>query len=193
MSRLLPLLLAAFSLSASACYSERLPPPTFRHSCGGDNECGDGESCVSGLCQIECTLATAAEDCGSLGMGSTFFGCLNGVCSSLCSPDNDVCPGEQSCAPIPGAEDFGGVCVESCTEGSCPDGEVCVIVPEEIGGDVNFCATACDPADPMSCGEGEICILGVCAPDDVVETAGEADTADTQGDTDGDTDGGATE
>lgn len=196
MSRLLPLLLATFSLSASACYSERLPPPTFRHNCAGDNECGDGESCVSGLCQVECTLATATEDCGNPGQGSSFFGCLNGICSSICNPDDDICPGQQSCATIPGAEDFGGVCVESCTEGSCPDGEVCVIVPEELGGgDVNFCATACDPTDPMSCGDGETCLFGVCTPDDVIESAGDdsAETSPTDGDTDGDTDGGATE
>lgn len=191
MSRLLPLLLAAFSLSASACYSERLPPPTFRHSCAQDEECGDGESCISGLCQVECTLVTAAEDCGNLGMGSTFFGCLNGVCSSICNPDDDVCPGQQSCAELPGAEGFGGVCVESCTEDSCPDGEVCVEVPEEYGADVTLCATACDPADPTSCGDGQICLFGVCAPDDVIESAG-GDSAES-GATDSDTDGGATE
>ncbi|MCR9161743.1 MAG: hypothetical protein ACE37F_36225 [Nannocystaceae bacterium] len=192
MSRLLPLLLAAFSLGASACYSERLPPPTFRHSCAQDQECGDGESCISGLCQVECTLATAADDCGSPGMGSTYFGCLNGVCSSICNPDDDVCPGSQTCATIPGAEDFGGACVESCTEGSCPAGEVCVELPEEFG-PVNFCATACDPGDPASCAEGETCIFGVCSPDDVIESGGDDSAETSPTDTDGDTDGGATE
>ncbi len=185
---MLPLLLAAFSLSASACYSERLPPPTFRHSCGGDGECGEGESCVSGLCQVPCTLATSLEDCGQPGQGSSYFGCLNGVCSSLCDPGNDICPGEQSCATIPGEDESLGVCIAECTEDSCPDGEICI---------EGFCAQACDPTDPMSCGDGETCLLGVCVPDDVVETAGEVGTAEggdtDEGDTDGNSEGGATE
>ncbi len=169
MSRLLlPTLLVA--LTASACYSERLPPTTFRHTCGGDGDCGDDESCISGLCQVPCTTATSLEDCGAPGQGSTYLGCINGVCSSICDPGSTNCPGQQSCATLPG-EESAGVCMEECSADSCPDGEICI---------EGFCAESCDPTDPMACAEGLTC-LGVCVPDDIATTT--ATTATDTGDT----------
>lgn len=181
MSRLLPLTLLATLCAigtGTGCYSERLPPSYFRHSCGGDNECGDGSSCVSGLCQVECTMATATADCGLSAQGGSYLACINGVCASACSLDNDPCPGSQSCAEIPLlTEQLGaGLCMEECSADSCPDGEVCLL---------GFCATACDPADPTSCGEGEICdpAVGICLPGDLPETTAGGDTegGDTEG------------
>lgn len=151
------------SLLSTACFSERLPPPTFRHDCSGDEDCGDAEACINGLCQVECTLATSEMDCGALGQGSTYLGCINGVCASACDLDDDPCPGAQSCESIPGlSEALGaGVCMEMCTPDSCPDSEVCVL---------GFCAPSCDPNDPEGCGEGNTCLGGVCVPDEVGET-----------------------
>jgi hypothetical protein len=186
MPRLLHFSLAGFllaALSASGCYSERLPPPTFRHACGGDADCGDGESCLSGLCQVPCTMATATEDCGLSMQGGAYLACINGACSSACNLSDDPCPGAQTCTEIPVlSEQLGaGLCMEMCSPSdpdSCPDGEACFD---------GFCATTCDPTDPLACPEGETC-LGVCVPGEVGMTAGEAETAgndggSTQGDT----------
>ena len=184
MSRLLPLtLLAALTaVGPTGCYSERLPPSYFRNSCGNDGECGDDESCVSGLCQVPCTMATATEDCGLSSQGGAYLACINGACASACSLDDDPCPGSQSCGEIPIlTEQLGaGICMEECSADSCPDGEVCVL---------GFCATACDPADPSTCAEGEICepAAGICLPSDLPETStGDGDT-ESQTETGGDT------
>ncbi|MGH1341385.1 MAG: hypothetical protein ACRBN8_07540 [Nannocystales bacterium] len=180
MSRLLPLTLLATLCAigtGTGCYSERLPPPYFRNTCGSDNECGEGTSCVSGLCQVECTMATADEDCGT---SPQHLACINGVCVSACSPDDDACPGSQSCTEIPTVSELigAGLCMEECSADSCPDGELCI---------AGFCATTCDPTDAGACGQGQICPpgVGVCIPEDLPET-----TAGSDGDTDGDSDGG---
>lgn len=180
MFRTLPSLLAAIFI-ASGCYSERLPPPAFRYDCGGDGECGDGESCIDGLCQVACTLATATEDCGLSGQGGSYLACINGVCSSACELDANGCPGQQSCAEIPGfSEQLGaGICMQECSEDSCPTGEICI---------EGFCAEACDAADANACGDGETCLFGVCVPDEVATAGGESQgTQGGAGETDGDT------
>lgn len=167
MSRSFSFLLAALALS-SACFSERLPPPTFRHTCGGEGDCGEGESCISGLCQVACTQATATEDCGG-----SYVACINGVCSSACQLDDDICPGAQSCAEIPVlSEQLGaGICMETCSPDSCPEGEICI---------EGFCTESCDPADSDSCSTGNVCLLGVCVPEEVVETGGSQTSGDTE-------------
>lgn len=167
MSRLLTLTLLT-ALTATGCYSERLSPSYFRNSCGSDGECGDGEACVSGLCQVPCTMATATEDCSLSGQGGSYLACINGVCASACNIDDDPCPGEQTCNEIPVlTEQLGaGICMQECSADSCPDGEICV---------VGFCATACDPTDANACPEGEACELGVCLPEELAETGGDTE------------------
>ncbi len=177
MSRLLPLKLLAtiatlFAVTSTSagCYSERLPPSYFRNSCGDDGECGETESCVSGLCQVECSMATADEDCGSPGQGSSYLACINGVCASACNLDDDPCPGSQSCTEVPVlTEQLGaGICMQECSADSCPEGETCIL---------GFCATLCDPTDASSCDIGQICEAGLCLPEDVPNpTAGGGDT-----------------
>jgi hypothetical protein len=51
-----------------------------------------------------------------------------------------------------------GVCGEWCTEGSCPEGELCV---------AQFCVATCDPAGPDTCNVsfGLTCQNGLCLPD----------------------------
>ncbi len=178
MSRLL-LTTLLVALAAPACYSERLPPPTFRHQCSANGDCGDGESCVSGLCQVECTQATATDDCGLMGQGASYLACINGVCSTACDLSADPCPGPQSCLEIPGiSEALGsGVCMEECSAGSCPEGELCL---------QGFCAPTCDPNDEGSCDDDQTCLAGVCVPDEVAAT----DTTLTGNPTDTDTDTG---
>lgn len=145
---------------------------------------------MSGLCQVPCTMATAQEDCGLSSQGGSYLACINGACASACNLDNDPCPGAQSCTELPGlSEQLGaGLCMETCTPDSCPEGEACA------GG---FCATECDPADPMSCPEGQFCLVEVCVPGELDPTAGAdttpssesegSETGDTAGATEGDT------
>jgi len=97
LSALAPSLLAAALLSnvvLAGCYSERLPPPTYRFSCGSNSDCdsGRGESCIDNLCQISCTLATFSDDCPD-GNYTTYF---NRVYANLCNADDPVYPGVQS-------------------------------------------------------------------------------------------------
>ncbi|MEM6290935.1 MAG: hypothetical protein AAGA54_06700 [Myxococcota bacterium] len=181
MNRLLTLCLLPL-LASAACYSERLPPPTFRHSCGQSSECGSDEACVNGLCQIECTLATANEDCSLGGQGASFIACINGVCTSACQLNDDICPGEQACTEIPVLSDQlgAGVCMQECSDDSCPDGEACL---------EGFCAQTCDPTDPASCADGQICLAGFCAPEEIAETSLTGESATTETATDGDTEG----
>lgn len=163
MPRFLSFTLAMLTLGASACYSERLAPPTFRYSCGGDGECGEGETCISGLCQVSCTLITAEEDCELGSQVSGYLACINGVCTSACDLGDDRCPSPQSCTEIPGLSEQleAGLCIEDCTPDSCPAGEACL---------EGFCLQTCDPeAEESACDVGETCLEGVCVPESVVD------------------------
>ena len=156
---------------AGACYSERLPPPTYRYACSSDGDCDDEEECRDGLCETPCTIATFEDDCGS---GFAF--CFNGACSNTCEVDGDVCPGSQECVSLAefgidlgggGGSPFGGgssselgLCGRMCEgdgAGLCPEGEACF---------EGFCVATCDPAAAEDeCAEGFVCVLGFCAPD----------------------------
>jgi hypothetical protein len=170
----------------AGCYSDRLPPPNFRHACGGDGDCGSAERCISGLCQVPCTQATAEDDCPST---DGFVACFNGACVGSCQLPPEVCEGEgadevcerperqgscskpQLCIDLGidlgggGGGFFGGggdvdvgVCGEWCTENSCPEGEICI---------QQFCVATCDPTGPDTCNSslGLSCQEGLCLPD----------------------------
>lgn len=163
-----PLLRGAFAAlvfglgTAAGCFLEPEPPPAFRFDCEADADCPDEEVCLSNLCQRPCTLATSSTDCPS----DTYAACINGACATLCdtSADEDPCPAPQACTGLGlGDEDSGfGVCTESCTEDSCPDGETCV---------EGTCVQLCDVDNP-DCAEGSSCLLGVCIPDDLGDEGG---------------------
>lgn len=124
-------------LSLGACFIEPSEPPAFRAACDAASDCADGDSCIDGLCQRECTLATFEEDCE----GGNYLLCLNGVCTSLCDPSADsACPDPQSCLgfelPPETAQSFGA-------------------------SSLNVCGISCDDAT-RPCAEGELCFEGIC-------------------------------
>jgi hypothetical protein len=185
----------------AGCYSERLPPPNFRYACGGDGDCNDNERCISGLCQVPCTQANADDDCPT---SDGFATCFNGVCVSSCELPAEVCEGEgenevcerrerrgtctkpHMCLDLGielggGGSFFGGVsdvdvgvCGEWCTEGSCPEGEVCV---------AQLCVATCDPAGPDTCNAafGLTCQNGLCLPQLDGATASDTDLPTSDG------------
>jgi hypothetical protein len=201
--------LAGFA-GAASCYSDRLPPPTFRHVCNGDNDCIEGEQCIDGLCQVPCTQATFSDDCPE---GGGYAMCFNGVCSHVCQLPGGPCAAGQECLDLGfdlaalgggGGGLFGGsdsdtplgVCGRPCEDG-CPTGEVCL---------QGFCVLTCDPAAEQSmCPFDFPCQGGLCLPDFGEGTGGEGGTllatesitdtgdtgdATTTADTDGGTGGG---
>jgi hypothetical protein len=180
----------AFGLGfGAACYSERLPPPAYRYPCDADGDCAEGESCVSGLCEVRCSQATFEDDCPAAG---SYLACINGLCANGCESESPACPDSTECIDLSalgvdvsggGSNALGGggstaaigVCGRLCepNDGTCPDGEVCVL---------GLCAESCDPADPDACSGGLVCLaeIGVCGPaglDDGGDSAGGSGTA----------------
>lgn len=132
-------------LASAACFIEPGEPPGFLYECSADDQCAENEQCIASLCQTPCTVNTFAEDCPQDGSAIT---CFNGVCASSCDAEaNDPCPGELSCISFD-LYDFG----------------------EE---DLAICGHACDEADAPPCPDAEICLEGVCLPEDPTgETGG---------------------
>jgi hypothetical protein len=182
MVRPLPVLLAVLAgfAVASACYSERQPPPTFRYACNSDADCDNSERCMNSLCQVPCSQATAEDVCTS----DNHLLCFNGACATGCDPeDADACPTAQQCVNLGievsqsgfgggGTTQFLGVCGIACTETSCPTGEACL---------EGFCLELCDDDD--DCSVAANCTGGVCIP--VTATTGGDDDAATSDDDEG--------
>lgn len=170
MRRLIRLALACGVGVSIGCYSERLPPPTYRYACDADEDCDPGEVCLDGLCQIPCTQATFDEDCPS---EDFYIACFNGVCSDACTVGKAQCPAPQSCislgldvsggdggftagAPV---DDPIGVCGVECEPGSCPEGEQCL---------QGFCVAQCE--SDADCSQGLACVAGLCLPSEIPDT-----------------------
>jgi hypothetical protein len=164
--------IACAVMGSAGCFSDRLPPPTFRYSCSVDDDCTQPEACIRGLCQIPCRQATFRDDCPAAG---SYLACFNGVCSNVCTVGADHCTQPQSCIELPldlagsnGGGGFGGgggassdaigLCGVECTPGDdvCPSGEVCL---------QGFCVQGC--MFDAECQDGFSCIFGVCLPSDV--------------------------
>jgi len=169
-------LIAALGLGTAlgvSCYSEQLPPPTYRFACDADTECLDGEICRSGQCERPCTqsevlvafaLKSEVQPCP---VESGYAGCFNGACVNTCELDGDFCSPGQACADV-GLEISGGgfggsstatvgVCVNECTgnDDRCLDSETCI----------DGVCTAIDCAGGEACPEGNVCVFGTCLPD----------------------------
>lgn len=140
---------------AATCFIESSPSAVYRFTCEQASDCGEGESCIAGLCQIACTAQTAADVCppGRAGPGP----CINGSCANACTPSDDHCPDPQSCLPLD---------------------EIAAVTLGAFGADA-VCTVACTAT---SCGPGESCQSGVCLPGpggDPPDDTG--DTGDTSG------------
>jgi hypothetical protein len=173
-SSVLAVLAGAFV--ASACYSEREPPPSFRYACDADGDCADGQSCIDGLCETPCTAETFAEVCIR---GEAL--CLNGVCSSTCDLAKDTCPSAQECFDLgidlggggggflsSGSSDTAvGICIRACSADSCADAETCI---------EGICVATC--TTDVQCGSGLTCQLGLCLPEASTSSGTDASSGD---------------
>lgn len=167
--------LLAGVVAAAGCYTERLPPPTFRYRCDEDGDCDDTERCVRNLCQIPCTQLTASADCPR-----GYVGCLNGSCASLCMLEDDACPSSQSCVDVglnmEGGSDVPlvGACGESCRETGCPSGEICAAPILDV------CVLTCDAVD-LPCPADFVCYEGGCLPRQVIPESTGSDSGSESG------------
>jgi len=168
-------LVAGLALSTAlgiSCYSEQLPPPTYRYPCGSNAECSSEEVCRRGLCERPCTelevlLALAVEaDEQPCPFESGYAGCFNGACANTCELGGDYCPNGQSCVDvgIQASGGFGGsatdvgVCTFQCSDG---DDDLCQ--PTEVCEEGTCTAIDCVGGDP--CPDGYSCTSGSCAFD----------------------------
>lgn len=157
-------------LAGTNCFTDRLPPPNFRYSCGVNEDCSVGESCISGVCQVPCTVASTAL-CIEFG----YTACFNGTCTGLCGiGDDESCTSPQTCqdlgvdlADYVSTQGFSsisgalGLCGTSCQVTGCPEEEMCI-------GDV--CAMQCETAS--TCPFGFDCIANFCVPEGIDPTGG---------------------
>lgn len=151
----------------TGCYSEQLPPGTYRYACDADSDCNDNEMCRAGVCERTCTQVTATEDCPQ---ADGFVACFNGACSSTCEIGAGRCPSSQECLDfgidVGGGGGFGGgstaavgICGTLCDETNdiCPQGEVCL---------PSFGTCVVDCSAGQACPTGFACTFGICAPAD---------------------------
>lgn len=162
---LLLALLGSLALGVS-CYSEQLPPSTYRFACDADTDCDAGEICRRGLCERPCHQATAQEDCP---FEDGYATCFNGACANTCELGAGRCPGDYECIDL-GLEAGGGfggpsepvgLCGLECDPADddiCPEGEICV---DAFG--LGACVVDCSAG--QDCPSGYFCLFGVCAPE----------------------------
>lgn len=128
---------------------------------------GYRQSCVAGLCEYPCQLATFQQDCpGTEG----FVFCFNGNCANLCGNDDyntygyasndDFCSAPQSCIPldpsgidptlldtlIPKSQSGQGLNLNSLAVGA------------------GFCGERCDAPGAPACPPGLYCTGALCLP-----------------------------
>ncbi|MEM1349049.1 MAG: hypothetical protein AAGI01_10870 [Myxococcota bacterium] len=109
--------------------------------CLADSDCAQGAECFEGDCRDD--LCSSKADCQA-----------SQVCAgtpSVCAAPPSTCSGDEECPGTTRCKFPEGVCVEPCTQGSCPEGFYC---------NVMFCSALC--ADISSCGLGEVCSQGRC-------------------------------
>ncbi len=130
--------------------------------CQEDVECGGaGDLCLDfalggRFCGAACATDTECPlgfGCGEVSGGARQCVPLSGECSrpGACESD-DECPSGLRCGPRLS-------CVAGCTEGSCPNGEVC-----DNGSCKAPCASAADCVSPAECTPEGLCrVPGGCA------------------------------
>ncbi|TNF28472.1 MAG: hypothetical protein EP329_17845 [Deltaproteobacteria bacterium] len=126
------------------CYPMCVPDAT---TCYADNDCAQGEVCVSGACQAGSDPCQSDADCGA---GQR---CEATVCPAMpCS--FDPATGESICPPCYGqcVEDTTSAC---STDAECSAGQYCAI---------DYCVTACPACVPGAvCPPCETQCFGSCA------------------------------
>ena len=122
------------------------------------------QSCVAGLCEYRCSLATFQTDCPTT---EGFQFCLNSVCSTVCGAgdpdfydldDNDgFCSAPQTCIPL--GED--GIDLNQLGALGVAFSSVFSRLPDGAG----LCGTRCDARDAAPCAPGEYCTGALCVAD----------------------------
>lgn len=168
-TRSLAALLALGSVLGVGCYSEPLPPSTYRYPCDGDAGCNANEVCLRGHCEQPCSTVEVVA-AGLLGadqpcpIESGYATCFNGACANTCALGSNYCSPGYTCLDIGlgsiGGGNFGsssdpvGVCTIECDDELCPPGEACQ-------------AGACAPLDcsmGQACPADHGCFFGLCMP-----------------------------
>lgn len=168
-TRLLAAALALGSVLGAGCYSEPIPPSTYRYTCEADADCSSNEQCMHGRCERPCSTVELVA-AGLLGADSPcpvedgFATCINGACANTCALDSGFCAPGYTCLDIGlgsisggsfgGSSDPVGVCAVECTDDSCPPGEACT-------------EGACAPLDcsaGQACPADHACFFGLCMP-----------------------------
>lgn len=160
--------LALGSILGIGCYSEPLPPSTYRYACEADADCNANELCRRGRCEQPCStvevvaasLLGADQPC-SIEDGAV---CQNGACANTCALGSDYCSPGYTCLDIGlgslggggfgGSSDPVGVCTVECDDELCPPGEACT-------------EGACAPIDcstGQACPDDHACFFGLCMP-----------------------------
>jgi hypothetical protein len=122
------------------------------------------QSCVAGLCEYSCSLATFQKDCPT---SEGFQFCLNSVCATVCGAgdpdfygleDNDgFCTSPQTCIPL--SDD--GVDLGKLGAIGAAFSSAFSRLPDGAG----LCGTRCDARDSAPCAPGEYCSGALCIPD----------------------------
>ncbi len=128
---------------------------------------GYRQSCVDGLCEYPCELATFQKDCPTT---EGFVFCFNGNCANLCGNDDatkygfesndDYCSEPQGCIPI-AVEGLDPAVIDTLIPRGSGQGGLNL---DGLAEGAGFCGERCDAAGAPACPAGQYCTGALCLP-----------------------------